>query len=82
MLAKRGPQPREWVELRTTITPEQDRALASLVALSGVSKATFVRTALAEMLARAGVLDPDSVTDVPVTPTGGRSLVTNRKESR
>lgn len=55
-MGERGPQPVGLVELTTTITPELDRALAQMVSVSGLSKSTVVRQALAAHLADVGLL--------------------------
>ena len=59
-MGKRGPQAKGYVEIRTTIPPELDEVINSLVAVSGgVSKATFVRQALLAGLAPYGLIRPE-----------------------
>lgn len=71
-MGKRGPQPLGFeVELRTTISPEIDAGLTQLVEVSGVSKATVVRTALLSMLTTGGLLFPDAADSLVVTRPAG-----------
>lgn len=67
------------VELRTTIPAELDRALAQVVELSGLSKATLVRQALATHLGAMGVIHPEIAASLKPTPTGGRGLALHRQ---
>lgn len=62
----------EPVLLRTTVSAEIDRALTKAVQLSGLSKASFVRTAVANHLASLGLLDSTVGEDLPVTRTSGQ----------
>jgi hypothetical protein len=63
--------------LRTTIPPEFDRALAQLVDLTGVAKATFVRHALGELLTGMGLVYPEVAASlVPKKSTGRVSAAT------
>lgn len=78
---RRGPVPGEWIPLRTTVTPELDHALRDLVVVTGVSKASLVRAALAHYLAARGVLPPDHPDLIEPTPTRGPGLASQRKES-
>lgn len=67
-------------ELRTTIPAEIDRALAQVVELSGVSKASIVRQALAAHLAAMGVVHPSIAETLQPSRTGGPGLAFHRKE--
>ena len=78
---RRGPVPGEWVALRTTVTPEFDHALRDLVVVTGVSKASLVRAALAEYLAARGVLPPDRPDLIEPKPTRGPGLASQRKDT-
>jgi hypothetical protein len=69
----------DYVPLRTTVARDVDRALANLVALSGVAKAAIVREALSNHLAARGALPP-TTPDTPATPTRGRGLAYRNKE--
>jgi len=75
-MGKRGPTPLgNDIELRTTITPEIDAALAQLVELSGgKSKATFVRKALLDMLTSIGLVYPEVTERLHPTRTAGRPI--------
>lgn len=71
-MGKRGPKPAGLVELTTTITPELDRALNRMVAVSGLSRSTVVRVALAQQFANVGVLpaaDMDALVRMPAPTT-------------
>jgi len=67
--------------LETSITPELDAALNELVLTTGVSKASVVRTALAQYLATQSVLPPESPALIEPTPTRGPGLAI-QKENR
>lgn len=67
------------VELRTTIPDEFDRALAQVVELTGISKATLVREALAAHLAGIGVVHPSIAESLRPTKTGGRGLARHHR---
>lgn len=74
-MGQRGPAPLgNDTQLRTTITPEIDAALAQLVALSGKSKATFVRKALLDMLTSIGLVYPEVADRLHPTRTAGRPI--------
>lgn len=62
------------VELRTTIPDGLDRALAQVVELTGISKATLVRQAIAAHLAGIGIVHPSVTEALQPTKTGGRGL--------
>ncbi|OJX70292.1 MAG: hypothetical protein BGO95_11690 [Micrococcales bacterium 73-13] len=55
-----------------------DDGLNLLVETTGIAKAAHVRRALAEYLARAGVLTTETPGDVPLIPTTGPGLSKNR----
>jgi hypothetical protein len=56
-MGRRGPQPKGYTRVETTIPPEVDGAIDTLVAASGgISKATLMRHALLEGLAPYGLL--------------------------
>jgi hypothetical protein len=79
----RGPQPDgNTAELRTTIPPEFDRALAQLVELSGVAKATFVRQALGDMLSAMGLVYPEVADSLKPKRTAGRVSAATMKRKR
>lgn len=79
--SKRGPEPQQWVDLRTTVTPEIDRAITEIVQATGVSKASVVRRLLASGLAEHGAISPEASAALPATPTAGRlSAVRQKKE--
>lgn len=78
---KRGPRPQSWVALRTSVTPEIDRAITEIVQATGVSKASVVRRLLARGLADHGAISPEVTASLPPTPTAGRlAAVRNMKE--
>ncbi|PWC03067.1 hypothetical protein DCE94_12385 [Agromyces badenianii] len=61
--------------------PEEiDRALAQVVALTGIAKTTLVRQALAAHLGAMGVIRPEVAEALRPVPTRGRGLATNRKK--
>lgn len=68
------------VELRTYISPAINSALDQLVQLTGVSKASLVRQALATMLAAQDVLPPAVALSVRPTPSSGRLASQKKKE--
>lgn len=71
-MGKRGPKPAGLIEFTTTLTPELDRALTRMVAVSGLSRSTVVRVALAEHFANVGVLpaaDMDALVRMPAHTT-------------
>lgn len=63
----RGPQPREWVELRTLITPELNTMLDKVVRSTGIAKAALVRDALAKYGEALGYM-PEGSADL-IAPT-------------
>jgi hypothetical protein len=72
-MAKPGPQPLGYsVELRTMVSPEIARALAQLVGLSGVSKATLIRHSLLATLTTMGFVYPEVRDSLVATRTAGR----------
>lgn len=52
----RGPKPKGYVPLHTSVPPEIDRALDSFTATTGVAKASLIRVALANELVRLNLL--------------------------
>lgn len=77
----RGPVPGQWVELKTAITPELDSGLDELLLVTGQSKASLVRQALAQFLAKRGVLPPDHPSQIEPTPTRGSRAATRKDKS-
>jgi len=69
------------VDLRTTITPQLEKALNGLTLLTGRSKASIVREALALYLVSVGVAAADATLAGQPTPTNGR-LAKIRKDYR
>lgn len=61
------------IVLETTISPDLDRALTQLVALSGVSKATLVRHSLHWFLSALGAVYPELNDSLSPTRIAGRS---------
>ncbi|PPL17961.1 ribbon-helix-helix protein, CopG family [Microterricola pindariensis] len=79
-MGERGPAAAGLVELRTSVTPEIDRALAHMVQLSGVSKSTLVREALALHLVLMGAMAPAAGDNIHPMRTGGRGLAALRNK--
>ncbi len=70
----RGPQPREWVELRALITPELNTMLDKVVRSTGVAKAALVRDALAKYGEALGYMPEGSAELIAPTRTSGPGL--------
>lgn len=74
-MGKRGPEPIGYdIELRVKVSVELDAAVAQLVQLTGVSKATVVRTALLAMLTTCGLVYPGVAEALVVTRPAGPHL--------
>ncbi|MGV8881136.1 MAG: hypothetical protein ACOH19_03200 [Rhodoglobus sp.] len=76
----RQPQITDLVPLQTSIHRQQDAALDALVVVTGVSKASLVRRALAELLAANGALPPETADQITPTRSTGQLASTKRKK--
>jgi hypothetical protein len=74
------PKPTPIVKLETSISPELDKAITFMVALSGTSKATIVREALSLYLVGVGAMLPGVADSLTRTRTSGRGLAALRKD--
>jgi hypothetical protein len=78
---KRGAVPGDLVRIDTNITPELDSGLDELVLVTGQSKASLIRQALAQFLASRGVLPPNHPQQIEPTPTRGPRVTTRKDKS-
>jgi hypothetical protein len=77
-----GPKLAPKVKLETSISPELDKAINFMVALSGTSKATIVREALSLYLVTVGAMLPGVTEPITRTRTSGRGLAALRKDKK
>lgn len=71
-MGNRGPAPKGYTsEIRVPVSPDIDDALNQLVAVSGISKAHFVRVAVLNLLTQVGVLYPEFASNLQPTATAG-----------
>jgi hypothetical protein len=77
-----GPTPGDLVRLDTKITRPLEAALNELVTVTGQSKASLVRRAIATLLADADALPPEYADLIDPTPTSGPGLSIHRKDTR
>lgn len=63
----RGPKPKGYIPLHTSVPPEIDNALDAFVEATGVAKASLVRVALANELVRLNLLPAELSIPLAVT---------------
>ncbi len=77
---KRGPVAGDLVRLDTKVTAELGHALDGLVTVTGQSKASLVRQALAQFLTERDALPPGHAEQIDATLTRGPGLAASKKE--
>lgn len=77
---RRGAKPQGLVRLDTKITADQNSGLDELVTVTGVSKASLVRRAIADLLS-GSALAPVAAEEISPTPIRGPGLASQRKDN-